>query len=169
MKNLFKLLLPAVCLLTGCASHYTWTSKVPADMRTVCVPTFINKSGVQEVGAVATTQVLREFQREGTFKLVRNEDAIIEVQGEVIAAYAGALASSIRSGQRVVGYDYKLMAIVSIIDHKNGRVLVNNKLYTGSAPLTSRDDIINSQRGNTGAAANDLARQIVDDVLNMKW
>lgn len=165
----YKLLLPTLLLFAGCASSYTWTSPVPKDMRTVSVPVFINKSGIQEVGTVATTQILREFQREGTFKIARNGDAAIEVQGEILAAYSGALASSIRSGQRVVGYDYKILALVSVIDHKNGRVLVNNKTYTGSAPLTARDDVINAMRGASGAAANDLARQVVDDILNMKW
>ena len=33
----------AVLLLAGC-SHYTWRSQVPADMRTVSVPTFLNES-----------------------------------------------------------------------------------------------------------------------------
>ena len=62
-------ILPAVLAafaLAGCAS-YRWTSSVPADMRTVSVPTFRNESDLVEFGAVTTRQVLREFQRKGTY------------------------------------------------------------------------------------------------------
>lgn len=164
-----KLVIPIIFLLVGCASSYSWKSQVPVDMRTVSVPVFINKSNVQELGAVATRQLLREFQREGTFKLVRNDDAIVEVQGEIIAASTENMASARRSDQRISGYDFRITARVSVIDHKNGRVIIDNKSYIGRAPLTASDDLMNASRNASGAAADDLSRQIVDDVINLKW
>ena len=65
--------------LAGCV--YSWRPSVPADMRTVAVPTFRNSTDVTELGAAVTRQVLREFQREGTFRIVRLDDAALEVQG----------------------------------------------------------------------------------------
>ena len=61
MKKILPTVLAALAL-AGCA-NYRWTSPVPADMQTVTVPTFRNESNVLELGAVATRQVLREFQR----------------------------------------------------------------------------------------------------------
>ena len=49
-------------------------------MRTVSVPTFRNETDVLELGAVATRQTLREFQREGTFRIASQDDAALEVQ-----------------------------------------------------------------------------------------
>ena len=67
-------------VLSGCKTGYQWTSKVPEDLRTISVPTFRNESGVTELGAVATRQLLREFQREGTFKIRHVGDAAVEVR-----------------------------------------------------------------------------------------
>ena len=64
----------ALALFAGCSS-YTWTSPVPKDMRTVSVPTFRNETDVVELGAIAARQTLREFQREGTFRIASADDA----------------------------------------------------------------------------------------------
>lgn len=164
-----NLFLPMLLLAAGCASTYSWKSSVPEDMRTVSVPVFVNKSDLQELGAVATRQLLREFQREGTFKLVRNDDSVVEVQGEIVSSSYDRLAYSRRTGLRFAGYNFEITARVSVIDHKNGRVLIENKTYTGSAPMTASDDLMNATRNASGAAADDLSRQIVDDILNLKW
>lgn len=167
--KLTKLILPLLLVTAGCASSYSWKSSVPADMRTVSVPVFVNNSDLQELGAVATRQLLREFQREGTFKLVRNDDSVVEVQGEIVASSLDRLAYNRVPGMTISGYNFLVIARVSVIDHKNGRVMINNKFYTGTAPMTAGDDLMNASRNVSGAAADDLARQIVDDVLNLKW
>lgn len=168
MKRI-KLLLPMLLLAAGCASSYSWKSSVPTDMRTVSVPVFVNKSEIQELGAIASRQLLREFQREGTFKLVRNDDSVLEIQGVIVSTSYDRLAYSRRSGLRIFGYNFEITASISIVDHKNGRVLIDNKTYIGSAPMTASDDLMNAARNVSGAAADDLARQVVDDVLNLKW
>ena len=75
--------------LAGCGTSYAWRPTVPERMRTVCVPTFANETDVSEMGAVAARQVLREIQREGTFRVATADDAAIEVQGVVKFAGSG--------------------------------------------------------------------------------
>ena len=82
-------LLTAV-LAAGCASEYSWTSKVPPDMRSVSVPVFRNESEVTELGAVVSRQLLREFQREGTFRIAAAGDGAVEIQGVIKQAAADA-------------------------------------------------------------------------------
>ena len=68
MKKAMMYVLPlvfAALFAPGCGTSYSWRPAVPEDMRTVSVPSFRNESDVQELGAVVTRQVLREFQREG--------------------------------------------------------------------------------------------------------
>ena len=81
--NKFLLALVTVAALAGCRSPYSWTSDVPQKLRTVAVPTFRNESDVTELGVLAATQILSEFQREGTFKIARPDDAAGEVQGVI--------------------------------------------------------------------------------------
>ena len=82
----FAFALVFATLLAGCASSYCWRPAVPQKMRSVCVPTFRNETGVQELGAIATRQLLREIQREGTFKIRNAGDAAVEIQGVVKSA-----------------------------------------------------------------------------------
>lgn len=155
-------------LLGGCA-EYSWTSRVPADMRTVCVPVFRNESDVTELGAVAARQVLREFQRNGTFTIASREDAAIEVQGVVKSARSGFSGGDRRSGLRMSEYDFRMEAVVSVVDRLGGRVLVDNRVYKAETTFAAGHDLMTAMRNASGRLAEDLARQVVDDVLDYKW
>ena len=160
----------ALCLVfAGCATDYSWRSSVPADARTVTVPTFRNESEVSEVGALASRQLLREFQREGTFKVRTAGEAAIEVQGIIKSVTPMQAAYNRRAGGRVVAYDLSAAALISVIDKRTHRVLVDNRKYTANATLTAGQDNTTSIRDASGRLMDDLARQVVDDILNLKW
>ena len=156
-------------LLCGCGTTYTWRSSVPESARTVSVPTFRNETKVSELGAIAARQTLREFQREGTFKLRTGGDAALEVQGVIKSANAGIDAYNRRSGMRVASYQFEATAEVSVIDKRCGKVLINNRVYHAQTQITSGQDMARAKRDGSGRLMDDLSRQIVDDVLNLKW
>lgn len=171
MKNAFCLVLlsAAVAALCGCGANYTWRSGTPEAMRTVSVPTMRNESEVTELGAIATRQLLREFQREGTFKIRSTGDAALEIQGVIKSATAMVGAYSRRSGLRAASYDYEAKAEISVIDKRSRKVLIDNRSYTAQAVFTAEQDLTTAQRDASGRLAEDLARQVVDDVVNLKW
>jgi len=159
-----------VLALVGCGSTYGWRrSSVPADVRTVCVPTFRNEADVSELGAIASRQILREFQREGTFKIGTDDDAVVEIQGVIKSAKAGINAYDRRSGARKSSYLFQAVAEVSVIDRRSHRVLVNNKEFTATATFTTGGDGATGKRDASGRLMEDLARQVVDCVLGIKW
>ena len=153
----------------GCGANYRWRPSVPAEMRTVSVPTFRNESELQEVGALAARQVLREFQREGTFKVCPTGEAALEIQGVVRSTGGGATAYDRRSGLRISGHELTGTFVVSVIDKRAGKVLVDNRTYEARAAFAAGQDMTTAQRGAAGRLADDLARQVGDDVLNLKW
>jgi len=160
----------ALFLLAGCGSTYGWRrSSVPADVRTVCVPTFRNEADVSELGALAARQILREFQREGTFKIRSEEDAVIEIQGVVKSASAGVGAYDRRSGSRKASYVFSAQVEVSVVDKRSRRVLVDNRMFNASAAFTAGSDLATAKRDASGRLMEDLARQVVDCVLGIKW
>lgn len=158
-----------VGLVCGCGANYCWWPAVPAAMRTVAVPTFRNDSELQEAGAVAARQVLREFQREGTFKIRPTGEAALEIQGTVLSAGGDSVAYDRRSGLRISSYELVGEFAVSVIDKRLGKVLVDNRRYTARASFAVGQDLTTAQRDAAGRMAEDLARQVVDDVLNLKW
>lgn len=165
MKRVFPIL--ACMILAGCA-NYSWKSSVPAEMRTVQVPVFRDSSGLTETGPVVTRQLLREFQREGTFRIL-SDGAAIEVQGEVVSAKSKDENANYKHGSRLHGGMLVLKARVSVIDKVKGSVLVDNRDYTGEAHYSSEQDNTTAFRDAAGRAADDLAQKVVDDVLRLKF
>ena len=169
MFNRLNVVFVFALVLCGCASSYRWRSSVPQEVRTVCVPTFRNESEVNELGAVASRQLLREFQREGTFKIRTAGDAALEIQGVVKSANCTMSAYDRRIRGRIAAYDCFATAEVSVIDKRNRKVLIDNRKYRAETSVTSGQDITTSMRDASGRLADDLARQVVNDVLNLKW
>ncbi len=168
MNARFLTALVSAALLAGCAS-YRWTPSVPSEMRTVAVPTFRNDSKVTELGNAVTRQILREFQREGTFRIARVDDAALEIQGSVTEAGSSFAGADRTAGRRHSMQNFTVKAVVSVVDHRNGKVLVNNREYKASVPYGAGGDLMTGQRNASGRVAEELATRIVDDVLAQKW
>ena len=162
------LVLGALCIV-GCATDYCWRSGVPEEMRTVSVPTFRNESEVNELGAVATRQILRELQREGTFGIRMTGDAALEIQGVIKSASFGTVAYDRKIYGRLAASDVHAEAEVSVIDKRTRKVLVDNRKYMATTTFTSRGDRTTAMRDASGRLADDLARQVVNDLLSLKW
>jgi len=168
----FRFCFLAVALATaaaGCKSGYVWRPSVPTDMRTVSVPTFRNESSLTELGSTMATQMLREFQREGTFRVRAVGDAALEVQG-VVKSVGGALTvRSRRDALRQASYEVDATVEISVIDKRAHKVLMDNRRYVAHATYTASDDHATAERDAAGRLSDDLAQQVVDDILNMKW
>lgn len=162
-------LLAACAVVCGCATDYSWSSSVPARMRTVFVPTFQNESEIVELGAITTRQLLREIQREGTFKIRNAGEAALEVQGVIKSASAGIQAYDRRVNMQIKSHNFRMTAEVSVIDKRTRRVLINNRVYSAEAVFTARQDRSTAERDASGRLAEDLARQIVDSLLTMDF
>ena len=169
MKTATRFLLLALALAAGCATSYTWKPRVPAALRTVAVPTFQNESDLMELGALSTRQLLREFQREGTFALASPDEAALEVQGVVKSVSMGGVAYSRRQYRSFTAGLLQVTALVSVVDKRNGAVLVDNKPYVVETTMASGHDKTTAERDASGRVADELARRVVDDILNLKW
>ena len=167
MKKMVLLLLP-MAFFAGCKS-YTWTSSVPAEMRTVNVQTFRNETDVTELGSIAARQILREVQREGTFKIAIGEDAAVEVQGVLKRSSLSSRTYRRESYARAQDFRFILEAEVSFIDNRSGKVLVDNRKYVAETSFYSDYDTVTARRDASGRLAENLAMQIVDDLVSFKW
>ena len=166
--KLVRWMMPLLALVAGCKA-YTWTSPIPAGMRTVAVPTFRNESGVTELGSVVTQQVLREFQREGTMKIAPVGESAYEIQGVIVAS--GSASAGYNPQTIVRGREFRLtvMAKVSVIDKTTGSVVVGDRIYRADTTYLASGDLLTPERDASGRVADDLARQIVDDVVARNW
>ena len=155
-------------LLAGCAG-YRWTSSVPEELRTVAVPVFENRTSSAELGPTASRYVLREFQREGTFSIRRTGDSALEVQGVIVKASRDPAAFNRGYGSRASEYRYTVTALVSLINKDTGKVLLDNRRYVAETTFLTRGDQLTMQRDAADRIAQELARQIVDDVTSYPY
>ena len=162
-------LLALAVSVAGCGTSYSWRSSVPVSARTVTVPTFGNESDVTGLGAVAARQLLREIQREGTFKVASGGDAALEVQGIVKRVRAGGAAYDRHAGMRYASYTLSAAVEVSVIDRRTRKILIDGRRYIASTTVTSSQDMVTSRRDASGRLMEDLAAKVVDDMLNLKF
>lgn len=165
MKVVSLVALASVLAFSGCNISYTWRSSVPEGQRQIAVPVFRNSSDVTELGAVVTRQILREVQREGTFRVTSLDACAIEIQGEVKNASSHTIAYERKTGARTREHRFSVEAVVSFVDKRAGTVLVNNRTYKASTTYLANDDVTTGERDASGRLAEDLSRQIVDDLL----
>ena len=169
MKEVFlSAALGAVMLTAGCAG-YTWGVSVPREYRTVAVPVFENLTEAAEMGPAVTQYTLREFQREGTFKVKRTGEAAIEVQGVVRRMVRGGVAYDRGRGMRATEYRYMIVADVSFVDKLNGKVLLERRGITGETTFLTQNDLLTGQKNATARIAQDIARQIVNEAVSLKF
>jgi hypothetical protein len=156
----------ATMLFAGCAG-YTWGTSVPKSYRKVSVPVFENLTTASEIGQIVTQYTLREFQREGSFRIVRPEDADIEVQG--VLSYMGrdGVAYDRGQGMRASEYRYVVSADVSFIDKKNGKIILERKGIKGETSFLTQNDLLTGQRNASFRIASDIARQIVNEAVEL--
>lgn len=158
----------AAILFSGCAG-YQWGTSVPKDYRKVSVPVFENLTVVSEIGPIVTQYTLREFQREGSFRIVRPEDAAIEVQGILRSMSRHGIAYDRGRGMRASEYRYVIVADVSFVDKKTGKVLLERKGIKGETTFLTQDDLLTGQKNASFRIAADIARQIVNDAAALPF
>ena len=165
---MFSLMLVATVLLSGCVG-YSWGTSVPKEYRKVSVPVFENLTPVSEIGPIVTQYTLREFQREGSFRVAHPEDAAIEVQGVLRSMDRHAVAYDRGRGMRASEYRYVIVADVSFIDKKNGKILLERRGVKGETTVLTHNDLLTGQKNASFRIASDIARQIVNDAVALPF
>ena len=158
----------ATVLFSGCAG-YQWGTTVPEEYRKVSVPVFENMTAVSEIGPIVTQYTLRDFQREGSFSIVRPEDAAIEVQGVLRSMSRQGVAYDRGQGMRASEYRYVVVADVSFVDKRNGKVLLERKEIKGETTYLTQDDLLTGQKNAAFRIAADIARQIVNEAVALPF
>ncbi|MDD2599969.1 MAG: LPS assembly lipoprotein LptE [Kiritimatiellae bacterium] len=158
------LTLSALLMLAGCAS-YRFTSKVPAELRTIAVPVFENESDFPELDAIVTQYTLREFQREGTFKIKNTEDAAYKLIGCVTRITPRALSYNRNYNSRTSEYQHSVVVKISLIERSSGKILIDDMPVRARTSFLTQGDMLTGMQNASPRVARELAQSIVDTVL----
>lgn len=159
-------LIVTMLFLCGCAS-YSWKSAVPKDISTIDVPVFRNETSITGFGATLSSQVAREFQREGSFKL--STSAAIEIQG--VAKKTTTSSRDLFAARTRRHREHIVVASVeiSVVNKRTGEVIIESRRYEARTTVLADRDIVTAERSAAGRLAEQIARQVVDDIVHYNW
>lgn len=161
---LLALSITAALLAAGCATYH-FGSKVPDELRTIAVPVFENASGYPEIDAVVTEYVLREVQREGTFKIKRIDSASLKLLGKLVRSDISAISFDRNYSSRASEYRYALTAEITLVERGTGKLLIDAMPIRADTTFLTSGDMLTGMQDAYPRIAKELSRKIVDAVI----
>jgi hypothetical protein len=165
-----KFLTAAFCLcLSGCLGYHIGGVKpyYLKEVETIAVPTFKNETLIPHIDSLVTNTVIKQFQQDGTFKIVNqgNADAILKAEitrisrsparslvGNVLATTEFNLSMHVR--YRLVGRDGHLLG-------PPGEAVGTTSFFVGT-------DVVTDERQALPLATEELATRLVSQ-LSEGW
>lgn len=168
MKNVLTHLLIGAAvswIIVGCAS-YRLGSMLPANIKTVYVPTAGNETSEPFVEVDVTRAILQAIQTDGSLKIAGAPEEADAVLSVVLREYTLEPLTYERE-RRTAANEYRLLlrAKVLLTDAKSGKVLVENPMVQGEGTFEIVGDFTTSKASGLPQAAKDLGRHIVDAIV----
>ncbi|MFS8064386.1 MAG: LPS assembly lipoprotein LptE [Luteimonas sp.] len=167
-----KLLGAALILLSlgGCAGYHIGPVQpyYLRGVRSIAVPTFDNKTLVPRIAVLVTDSVIKQFQQDGTYRIVGDDEADATLKAE-ITRINRAPARSVR-GNVLATTEFNLVLRVrySLVERATGKVLSPPMEVTGTTSFFVGPDITSDEREAFPLAAEELATRLVSQ-LSEGW
>ena len=154
-------LLAALPALSGCIG-YRLGSSLPPGIKSVYVPTFVNRTGEPQLETEASMAAMQEFQKDGTLSVAAEEsaDTILFVTLKKIRE------EPVRFTDTKTASEYRLIVDADIEFKKRvgNEILMKRSVY-GQSTFKVAGDLPSARRTALTPAAQDLAHQIVTTVV----
>ena len=172
MKNIFSglircsmagLLVALGVTLTGCVG-YKLGNTLPSNLKTVYVPTFINKTGEPMVETEATKAAIQELQMDGSLEVVGMDFADTLLDVTLVKITFEPLGFEQDSRNTAKEYRLYLYADVIFKKAKTNQIL-SKKQVAGETTFFPGGDLAAGKRLALPKASKDLAHRIVEAVV----
>jgi hypothetical protein len=168
VKKAFATLLLAF-LLEGCAG-YQLGPATPGYLRqvhTIAVPTFANNTLTPRIEVLLTGTVIKQFQQDGTFRIVNADAADAILKGEITGVNRSP-ARSVR-GNVLSTTEFNLSVSVKYtLLGRDGKPLGPGGGVSGSTSFFVGADVATDERQALPLAADEMARHLVSQ-LSEGW
>lgn len=154
-----------VLIILGCG--YRAGSLLPADIKTVAVPMFVNKTPEPELESMVTNAVIQELITDGTLQVTEYENADTLLLGEIIDYKREPL----RYTDEEVTREYRLIIAVRLKfeDLRYDEVMWEDPGVEGETTFFVGASLPDSERIALPDAIEDLAHDIVEKVVEGGW
>lgn len=146
----------------GCG--YRLGTMLPPDIKSIHVPTFVNRCNEPLVETETTSAAIREFQKDGTLKVVDAAKADTRLDVSVTGYTLEALRQAKDRALTTKEYRLKLTVEMVFKRRSTGEELLRKKVE-GDTTFTPAGDMTSSKREALPKAAKNLAHNIVEAVV----
>jgi len=159
--------LSTALLLAGCMGYQLGGTR-PEGIETVYMAPVVNETSEPAIELQVTEALRQRLQFDGRLKLknaVGNADAIMEVTLTDYRLTAIAFRDDLKTTARQ--YRLRITGVATLTDAKKRKTISESKTY-GEATFTFESDLTTSKRDALPRAAQDIAKFMVDDLIE-QW
>ncbi|MBU4200964.1 MAG: hypothetical protein KKE37_03125 [Verrucomicrobia bacterium] len=167
IKNIAGLLIVALVLANtpGCVG-YQLGSSLPPDIKSVFVRTFINKCNEPLIEIEATNATIAEFQKDGTLKIGRLEEADVVLETTLTAITLEPLRFDRQDTSKPNEYRLIMSAIFVLKRQGSGKMIGEGECI-GESTFLFGGNLASAKRSAIPKASEDLAKRIVEKVVEV--
>jgi len=157
------LMLAVSLVITGCAG-YRLGSSLPAHLKTVFVPAFLNQTAEPMLETTATAHTLEALQNDGSLAISNQDGADTLLKVTLLELTLEPVRYETGSRKTAEEYRMQIHAQYEFVEQRTGETLLKGKVF-GETTFEPGDDIATAKRAATPEASRNLARQIVKSVV----
>ena len=159
----------ALLLTAGCAGYKLGpTNGLYAGEKSIQITPFINQTMEPRLTDVVTTQMRKELQRDGTYRLATHEDADVVLSGTITRYQRIEVTFNPSDILTVQDYRLSLTAQVQARERSTGRLLLDQPV-SGYTLMRVGSDLTSSERQAMPLLAGDLAKNVTALLADGKW
>ena len=153
----------AIAGMNGCVG-YRLGSTLPPDLKTIYVRLFVNKCDEPLLEIDTTNATIAEFQKDGTLRIVPEDQADIVLETSLNSMTMTPLRYD--RSEKTKPNEYRLTLHVSfVMKRAQTKAIINEASVIGESTFVFAGDMSNSRRAAIPEASRDLARRIVEAVV----
>lgn len=161
--------LTALLFLTGCAGYRLGPSNgLEAGEKSLQISPFENRTLEPRLTDAVTTQMRKQVQRDGTFRLATHGDPDIIVTGAIIRYARQEVTLASHDVLTVQDFRITLTAQVTARERATGKILFDQPV-TGYTLVRVGSDLTSAERQALPLLADDLAKNATALLVEGKW
>jgi hypothetical protein len=153
----------AMFFLAGCAG-YRLGSTLPPDIKTIYVPLFANQCRDPLIENDATAATIAELQKDGTLKVVNEENADVVLECTLIGISLNPLRYNRSDVTKPNEYRLTLSASFTLKRVRTQEILCESTVI-GESTFPFYGNLVSAKQSATPRAAEDLAKRIVEKAI----
>lgn len=165
----FLLLAALLLLAAGCASYRLGHgSNLTADAPSIEIVPFPNQTEEPRLSPALVSAMRRQIQTDGAFKLETRGKGDLQITGNIIQYLRAGV--TFQPGDVITPRDFELRmtAQVKVFNRRTGKTLLQRPV-TGRTLIRAFDDLASAERQALPLLADDMARNVIDLLVDGDW